>query len=372
MIKSSSKTFTFSTELEDILDQVEQIDPVRYGKSRNFKDGAVTRLSPYISRGVISTKYVFKSLMDRGYKHWEIEKMIQELAWRDYWQQAWIEKGDEINEDLRQEQPEVENFEMPQAILSAETGIEAVDEAIEEFYQSGYLHNHMRMYIAAIACNMGHSHWKEPARWMYYHLLDGDWASNALSWQWVAGANSNKKYVANQENINKYWKSRQRGTFLDIAYDEFQFMETPSVLAESIIPDLKTSFPQSEDLQIDPAKPSLIYNWYNLDPFWKEHAQANRILLLEPSHFEAYPISEKSMNFMLRLGDNIPGLQVYVGEFWELVKDYGIEDIYFKEHPLNGHYQGTEESRDWMFGVKGYYRSFFGFWKHCQKELKHL
>lgn len=372
MIGQKLDKHTFSTKLEDILAQVEGIDPIRYAKSRNFKDGAVTRLSPYISRGVISTKNVFDSLMKRGYKHWDIEKMIQELAWRDYWQQAWIEKGDEINEDLRQEQTEVENFEMPEAIVNASTAIDAVDQAITDFYQSGYLHNHMRMYIAAIACNMGHSHWKVPAQWMYYHLLDGDWASNALSWQWVAGANSNKKYVANQENINKYWKSRQRGTFLDIAYDEFQFMETPEELQSTLSPELITPLPEQGEIHIDPSRPSLIYNWYNLDPLWKKEEDVNRILLLEPSHFEDYPISAKSIDFMLKLGENIPGLQVYVGEFWELVRDHGIEDVYYKEHPLNGHYQGTEESRDWIFGVKGYYRSFFGFWKRCQKELKRL
>ena len=73
MIGQKLDKFPFSTKLEDILAQVEGIDPIRYAKSRNFKDGAVTRLSPYISRGVISTKYVFDSLMKRGYKHWDIE-----------------------------------------------------------------------------------------------------------------------------------------------------------------------------------------------------------------------------------------------------------------------------------------------------------
>lgn len=362
---------SFSTRLDDILDQVESIDPVKYGKSRNFKDGSVTRLSPYISRGVISTKYVFDSLMKRGYNPWDIEKMIQELAWRDYWQQVWIERGEEINDDLRQAQTEVENYQIPVALLKASTGIHAVDMAIEDFYQKGYLHNHMRMYIAAISCNMGHSHWKVPAQWMYYHLLDGDWASNALSWQWVAGSNSNKKYLANQENINKYWKSNQKGTFLDIAYEEFQFMETPEVLADTLIPELITPLPQQKKIDIDPSLPSLIYNWYNLDPFWNKDLAANRILLLEPSHFKSYPISAKSIDFMLKLGENIPALQIYVGEFGEMLRDYGLANIYYKEHPLNDHYKGTEESRDWMFEVKGYYRSFFGFWKRCKKELKH-
>mgnify|MGYP006195700273 CR=1 FL=1 len=60
------------------------------------------------------------------------------------------------------------------------------------------------MYLAAMVCNNAKSHWLTPARWMYYHLLDGDLASNALSWQWVAGTFSHKKYIANQQNINKY------------------------------------------------------------------------------------------------------------------------------------------------------------------------
>ncbi|TNF24816.1 MAG: deoxyribodipyrimidine photolyase, partial [Bacteroidetes bacterium] len=44
--------------------------------------------------------------------------------------------------------------------------------------------------------------------------------------------------------------------------------------------------------------------------------------------------------------------------------------VYYKEHPLNKNYVGTEEPRDWMFSVTGYYRSFFAFWKKCQKEMK--
>ena len=108
---------SFTTDYEEILHQIAQIDPVKYGKTRNFIDGAVTRLSPYISRGVISTKQVFEAMMERGYKYWEIKKFIQELAWRDYWQQVWIAKGDQINNDLRQQQPDVNNYQIPTSIL---------------------------------------------------------------------------------------------------------------------------------------------------------------------------------------------------------------------------------------------------------------
>ncbi|MDX1409150.1 MAG: FAD-binding domain-containing protein, partial [Saprospiraceae bacterium] len=195
---------SFPARYEDIVARIDHIDPVAYGRTRNYLDGAVTRLSPYISRGVISTRQVMNRVLDRGYNPARIEKFLQELAWRDYWQQVWVALGEGINYDLRRPQEQVEHWVMPKAVAEAATGIDAVDAGIRELYDTGYMHNHLRMYLAAITCNIGRSHWRTPAQWMYYHLLDGDWASNALSWQWVAGTNSRRKYIANQDNINKF------------------------------------------------------------------------------------------------------------------------------------------------------------------------
>ena len=72
---------------------------------------------------------------------------------------------------------------------------------------------------------------------------------------------------------------------------------------------------------------------------------------------------------MLALTENIPGIQIHVGEFKEILAATSNEVI-FKEHPLNHSYLGTEDSRDWMFDVKGYFPSFFGFWKKCKKQLQ--
>ena len=359
----------FSTNYKDIIEQVKGVDPMAYGKSRNFIDGAVTKLSPYISRGVISTRQVLQSVLDRGFHPNKIEKFIQELAWRDYWQQVWVDKRNEINNDLRREQPNVQNHQMAESVINAKTGVQAVDDAIREFYETGYLHNHIRMYIASIVCNMGGSHWKVPAQWMYYHLLDGDWASNALSWQWVSGANAGKEYYANQQNVNKYCYTRQKDTFMDVSYEDFDGMKIPTVLVEIVTPTLKTPLPEKKYIDVDPEKASLIYNFYNLDPMWHQEEDVNRILLLEPSVFEKYPISQNSIDFTFGLSKNIPDIQVYVGEFSELIGDYNLGEVIYKEHPLN-EYHGTEEPRDWMFSVKGYYRSFFAFWKKCAKELK--
>lgn len=360
----------FPTDYENILKRIGDINPRDYARSRNYIDGAVSYLSPYISRGVISTNQVFQSLLDQGLNPNAMEKFIQELAWRDYWQQIWIAKKDEINSDLKHAQQPVANHEIAEAISKPATQIEAIDNAITEFYQTGYLHNHVRMYIATICCNMANSHWKHPAQWMYYHLLDGDWASNALSWQWVAGANSNKKYYANQENINRYCHTNQYNTFLDVPYEDFPDMEIPAILAKTEKLHLLTSLPNKTAISVDATKASCIYNYYNLDPNWRKDEELNRILLLEPSVFEKYPIGQNAVDFMLALSENIPNIQIYVGEFSALIQEHQVQQCYFKEHPLNINYKGTEDPRDWMFSVKGYYPSFFAFWKKCKKQLR--
>ena len=194
----------FSTDYTEIIQQIHKIDPVAYGKTRNYLNGAVTKLSPYISRGVISTKQIAEIVLSKGYDPVQIESFLKELAWRDYFQQVWLFLGDEINKDIKQAQPNFDHYNISTAILNSSTGIKAIDLGIDELRNNGYLHNHIRMYVASICCNVGKNHWLKPAKWMYYYLLDADWASNALSWQWTAGSFSSKKYYANQENINKF------------------------------------------------------------------------------------------------------------------------------------------------------------------------
>lgn len=359
----------FSTKIDEILEKLEGIDPVKYGRTRNFLDGAVTKLSPYISRGVISTKQVMESVLARNYKPYQIEKFLMELAWRDYFQNVWLTRG--IHTDIKQMQPDVNNSSMPKAVIEGTTGIEGIDRGVSDLYETGYVHNHLRMYIASVTCNIAKSHWKIPAKWFYYHLLDADWASNACSWQWTCAAFSSKKYYANQENINKYCGTDQNGTFLDVAYSAFAELPVPEVLQELETPILRTDLPKTAAIEIDRSLPTFVYNFYNLDPYWRTDLNANRVLLLEPSHFEKYPVSERSIDFALNLAGNIERIQVFVGEFAELRSQHAIEDIYFKEHPTATHYEGTQEERDWMCPeVRGFYPSFFSYWKKCEKAIK--
>ena len=131
---------------------------------------------------------------------------------------------------------------------------------------------------------------------------------------------------------------------------------------------IQNSTPTSSTIDIIPDQPILILNYYNLDPNWRVKGDYNRVLL-ENELFERYPVAPKNLEFIKLLGTNIKNLQIYVGSFESLIKNNPNHKIIFKEHPLNDHYKGTQDSRDWMFEVEGYFSSFFAFWKKCKKQL---
>jgi deoxyribodipyrimidine photo-lyase len=352
---------------EKLVKKIKNFDAKKYSYSRNYIDGEVSRLSPYISRGFISTSQVFEILKINFSSIKEIEKFVQELAWRDYFQLTWNEKNVEVN---LKENISVKKIGIPSPILNAQTSIKAIDNEILNLYKNGYMHNHFRMYIASLICNFSNCHFLTPSKWMYYYLLDGDVGSNALNWQWVSGASRNKKYYFNQENLNKYSRVLQQNTFIDVDYSLLEEINPPESFTELTDFNLSCNLPNSDDFDLDNSKPLCIYNYYNTDPYWKKNLDCNRILLLEPSIFKKYPVCDKAIDFLLKLSHEILGIKIFTGEFSDLTKNFQ-NTIYYKQHPLNSNYRGVEDSRDWLSSVKGYHPSFFSFWNKAKKELKY-
>lgn len=366
------------------------IDAKRYGKTRNFITGNVTELGPYISRGVISTREVWEFLLGRGHSFEEVFGFVQQLAWRDFFQRVWMGLGDGINKDIRGDQQGVIHKALPAAVATGTVGIGGIDAGIQRLISTGYLHNHQRMYTAFLTCNLAGAHWKLPAQWMYAHLLDGDWGSNALSWQWVAGTFSNKKYIANQENINRYTNTNQRGTYLDLDYEQVADAPVPEVLkptldSQAVLPfddctseALKLAV-MGKGLPIWDAQNStigqrvVICNYYQLSAQFVASQSGSPILLLEPKQFAQYPIASHCVDFMLSLAQEIPNLLVFVGAFDDLlvqIQSHGKIEVVYREHPLNKHYRGIEISRNWLAPeVEGTFSSFFSYWKKVEKSL---
>jgi len=193
------------------------IDPVAYGRTRNHLDGAVTQLSSFITHGVVSLPDVRDRVLGAVDDPAEAQKMVQQLAWRDYWQRLYRSLGAGIWDDL---EPYKTGFEpsdyaddLPDDIKNAQTGVAAMDHFISELLTTGWMHNHARLYLASYICHFRRIKWQAGARFFLTHLLDGDPASNNLSWQWVASTFSHKPYYFNLDNLQRF-----AGDNVDTAY----------------------------------------------------------------------------------------------------------------------------------------------------------
>jgi deoxyribodipyrimidine photo-lyase len=346
---------------------LESIDPAAYANNRNYDDGG-TRLSVYITRGVITLPEIRDYLLGK-YGENSCYKLLFELAWREYWQHEWQLRGDDIFSSIKNPQQGTISTRLPSAVTCATTTISAIDKGISQLISTGYISNHMRMWIAGLVCNIAHTDWWEPSRWMYYHLLDGDPASNMLSWQWVAGTFSSKTYLPAQSNIDMYTSTRQPGTYLDHDYDQLAAMDVPNALIDRSELDLYWEAPNVTVLDIDTAKPTLLYHPFWLNSNWRADSVSNRILILDTDWFERFPVSANVTQSMLDLASDIPGLQIYVGRYSELLPLLGSE-IYATDHPYTRLWNASKDQMPKMYPnvAKKQYNSFMSYWKQCQKQ----
>lgn len=197
------------------------VDPHAYARTRNALNGRVTGLSPYITHGFISAADIYRKV-NMSHDLGPADKLVMELGWREYFHHVWSHLGESMFRDQR---PPVWRGVcapvLPADILEARTGVPAIDQSVRELYTTGTLHNHARMWLASYVVHLRKVHWRPAAEWLYGHLLDGDLASNTLSWQWVAGTFSHKPYLFNAANVARYapahWHSPH--TAIDTSYE---------------------------------------------------------------------------------------------------------------------------------------------------------
>jgi len=198
------------------------VRPAAYARTRNALDGAVSGLSPYITHGFVTLTEVLAGVQARH--PLEIQhKFVYELGWREFFRHVWQHRGEAILHSLHEGLLPEHAYatKVPDDIRQGATGVTVIDMAVRELYASGTLHNHARMWLASYMVHLRKVHWRVGADWLYPHLLDGDLASNHLSWQWVAGTGSSKPYLFNADNVARYapaaWHSA--GSVVDAPYE---------------------------------------------------------------------------------------------------------------------------------------------------------
>lgn len=178
-----------------------------FGPDRNDQ---VSGLSPWIRRRLVTEEAVVRAAIAahgaRG-----ADKFVQEVLWRTYWK-GWLEMRPEVWGDFQSERARHDAGSV--AVRDAEagrTGIEGFDDWARELVATGWLHNHARMWFASIWVFTLGLPWALGADFFLRHLLDGDPASNTLSWRWVAGLQTRgKTYLATAENIARFSDGRFR------------------------------------------------------------------------------------------------------------------------------------------------------------------
>ena len=348
---------------DDLITRLGRIDPRSYDKTRNYLDGQVTWLSPFLTHGILSTRRIAEAVL-REHKAKPCYRLLFELGWREFFHRTWQLAGDDIFSDMRQPQKGVRSDQLPQAILTATTGIEVVDDCLSKLKSEGLLHNHARMWIAGMTCNMAGTYWHEPARWLHYHLLDGDLASNTLSWQWIAGTFSHKQYVANQDNVDKYSATQQPGSWLDIPYEAFDNFSPPAHMLQRCTPEYEQVVPGEPitDLSGELALRSV----WQLDPAWQADI-AQHVIFIDTELLQQWPMSRQRWTFIEHWAQHC-GARICHGTVPQLHSACQSANVTREEYPACKLWPGNVLERDWLYPMPE--QSFNSFSQYF-KQVKH-
>jgi len=307
------------------VERLQEIDPVAYGRSRNHVGGAVTRLSPWLRHGVLSLAEVRDAALARVRERSQADKLVSELGWRDYWQRVYAARPEAVWEDF--EPPAavsrgVVSDRLPAAVATGSTGMACVDAFSRRLIETGWLHNHERMWLASWLVHTCRVSWQAGAAWFLEHLLDADPASNNFSWQWVAGTFSNKPYIFNRENLERYTDGRHcrdcpvagrcdvEGSYDDLADRLFAGAgERPQKLK------ISPAIPWHAD---PPAGQPLV--WLSLDslgnasPARRRYPEAAALFIFDPAWLEQERPSLKRLVFIMDCLADVPNVEIWHGD----------------------------------------------------------
>ncbi len=176
-------------KLEKFLDSKINI----YAEGRDFPSLAATSLlSPHLRFGEISPAQIWEmvKLKCLGHPTDNCQKFLSELAWREFCYHLLLHYPDMATKSIKQQFSAIEWDNNPNQISSwqkGQTGFPIIDAGMRELWQTGYMHNRVRMIVASFLVKDLLIDWQYGEQWFWDCLLDADFANNPASWQWVAG-----------------------------------------------------------------------------------------------------------------------------------------------------------------------------------------
>ncbi|CAG0987438.1 Cryptochrome DASH [Methylophilaceae bacterium] len=309
------------------------MDALAYERNHHFLNGAVTRLSPYLRHGCITLNEACNSI--RAKYGAKAEKLIFAFAWRDYWRQVWYRFGDDILSDMEAAKVMIGHDPLADDIRNGTTGLPCMDGFISDLLTDGYVHHHARMWFAAYVLHWRKVDWRAAADWYQEHLLDGDMASNHLSWQWVASSFSSKPYYFNKESLarytgEKYCASCTKTCPFDDSYDGLHIKLFPEVIPGS-----------PEQHKVDrPTRPAVSTQTALAVFVHDEMLSAANPIVQQSLHkifvFDDHLHGKWSLNrlqFMADCLNEMPEVDVWLGDAREVLAERGIGQVITQATP---------------------------------------
>ena len=170
--------------LADFLDG--PIEDYAQGRDRPDKD-LTSRLSPHLAHGEISPREIWDACKDNEYTS---RKFLAEIGWREFSYTLLFYHEDLATKNFNDGYEEMawdHDDQAFEAWTKGKTGYPFVDAGMRQLWETGWMHNRVRMVVASFLIKHLMIHWRDGEGWFWDCLLEADPASNAASWQWVAG-----------------------------------------------------------------------------------------------------------------------------------------------------------------------------------------
>ena len=369
-----------------------------YRDNRNYSYDLINNrnttslLSPYIRYRLLSEEDIIKKTLSIN-SFTKTEKFIQEIYWRTYWK-GWLEHRPDVYEDYITKRNELlknlSNTSKYQKAINGETHLTFFNDWIKKLKEDGYLHNHVRMWFASIWIFTLDLPWQLGANFFMEKLLDGDPASNTLSWRWVAGIQTKgKHYLARKNNIIKYGnieindntKLNEQAVCLeesqsyfvkDLVFDNSKTDSLDSIL----IPTEDLNFILNNEFKfknIFSGVPLNDYNDHNFSQKVKDHIKKITISNFKDNNFykdyeyiiEFENYYEKFANWAIKNNIKKIGLPYVTKGNWNKIYQKLISD----NPSINFVYLYRKyDMQAWQFAKKG----FFNFKKHIPELISKL
>lgn len=316
------------------LQRLAQVNAVNYAKSRNYLNGQVSRLSPFLRHGALhANEVVAHALAQHGA---QAEKFVSEVAYRDFFRQAWYRFQTAILQNMEPAKVVLGQQPLPADLSQAQSGVVCMDDVVKQLHTVGYVHNHARMWFAAYVVHWLKVDWRQAADWFEAHLLDGDLASNHLSWQWVASTFSHKPYFFNKENLVRFagdahCKRCQADCPFDDSYEALQQRLFQEV--EVINPPYPKA-KQASAISVHSRRDDLPV-WVHDEMLSPQHPLLNttqaKVFIFDPALYGHWPL--KRLQWMADALAEMPEVAVWLGETTAVWQQLSMRQVQSQRSP---------------------------------------